>query len=175
MQYDAGEQGPGVVENIGWDKQSATVEGEFFDYVLGDALEAGDFISATLAWDRQTLYLDNGITGVYEPGTDSLLGLPLDNLDLYLMLSDDTLTEQALWSSVSTVDNLEHLFWEIPAAGDYKLRVVFTEDVTFLRGFEATPDFTLAWWAGAGVPEPGAGAVLLVMLGLVRGRVGSRG
>jgi Subtilase family len=171
VQYDAGEQGPGVVESIGWDKQSATVEGEYFDYVLGDALSAGDFISATLAWDRQTLYLDNGMTGVYEPGTDSLLGLPLDNLDLYLMLGDETLTGQALWSSVSEVDNLEHLFWEIPAAGEYKLRVVFTGDVTFLPGFESTPDFTLAWWAGASVPEPASGGVLLVMLGLLGRRV----
>ncbi len=164
-QYDAGEQGPGVVENIGWDKHTATTEGDYFDYLLEDTLQAGDFISATLAWDRQTVYLDNGITGVYEPGTDSLLGLPLDNLDLYLMLNDDTATEQILWSSVSTVDNLEHLFWEIPETADYKLRVVFTEDVTFLPGFEATPDFTLAWWAG--VPEPASGGLMLMMLGFM--------
>jgi Subtilase family len=170
-QYDAGEQGPGAVDNIGWDKQPATVEGEFFDYLLGEALQAGDFISATLAWDRQTLFLDNGITGIYEPGTDGLAGLPLDNLDLYLMLIDDTLTEQALWSSASTVDNLEHLFWQVPAAGDYKLRVVFTQDVTLLPGFEATPDYTLAWWAGVSeVPEPASGAVMLMMLGLAARR-----
>lgn len=168
MQYDAGEQGPGVVENIGWDKNTATTEGEFFDYLLADSLNAGDFISATLAWDRQALYQDNGITGEYETGVDTVLGLPIDNLDLYLMLNDDTLTEQALWSSVSTLDNLEHLFWEIPEAGDYKLRVVFTEDVTFLPGFESTPDFTLAWWAG--VPEPASGALVMVMMCLAVGR-----
>ena len=166
-QYDAGEQGPGAVENIGWDKQAATTQGEFFDYLLEDTLEAGDFISATLAWDRQTLFLDNGVAGVYEPGTDSLLGVALDNLDLYLMLNDDTATEQILWSSVSTVDNLEHLFWEIPETGDYKLRVVFTEDVTFLPGFESTPDYSLAWWTGGVVPEPASGGLMLLMLGLV--------
>lgn len=174
-QYDAGEQGPGAVENIGWDKQAATTEGEYFDYLLGEALDAGDFISATLAWDRQAIYLDNGITGVYEPGVDGVAGLPIDNLDLYLMLNDDTLTEQAIWSSVSTLDNLEHLFWEIPEAGNYKLRVVFTEDVTFLPGFEATPDFTLAWWAGGAVPEPASGALVMVMLGVVGRRCTGRG
>ncbi len=171
QQYDAGEQGPGAVANIGWDTHMAVTEGEFFDYQLGDALGVGDFISATLAWDREVLYLDNGIAGVYEPGVDALAGLPLDNLDLYLMLNDDTATEQALWSSISTVDNLEHLFWEIQQAGSYKLRVVFTEDITFIPGFEATPDYSLAWWAG--VPEPASGGVLGVMLVMI-GRRWSR-
>ncbi len=171
LQYNAGEQGPGEVDNIGWDKQLALTEGEAFDYLLTNPLQAGDFISATLAWDRPILYADNGITGVYEPGTDGFAGLPLDNLDLYLMLNDDTATEQALWSSVSTVDNLEHIFWQVPDAGDYKLRVVFTEDTTFAPGFESTPDFALAWWAGvSGVPEPASGAVFAVMGGCLMWR-----
>lgn len=159
-QYEFGEQGPGVVDNIGWDKQFALTEGESFDYLFTDPLQAGDFISATLAWDRQTVYQDNGVVGVYDQG-DLLGGLSLDNLDLFLMRYDDTATEQAIWSSVSTLDNLEHLFWQVPEAGDYKLRVVFTEDLTAYPGFESTPDFALAWWAG--VPEPASGAVFAVM------------
>jgi subtilase family protein len=162
-QYDSGEQGAGEVENIGWDKGLALTEGESFDYQFADPLQAGDFISATLAWDRPAVYFDNGITGVYEPGVDVFFGPPIDNLDLYLMRHDDTTTEQAVWRSVSTVDNLEHLFWQVPEAGEYKLRVVFTEDTTFFAGFESTPDFALAWWAG--VPEPASGAVLAVMWG----------
>jgi len=165
QQYDAGEQGPGNVASIGWDTNAAATQGEFFDYLLGDALQAGDFISATLAWDRQVVYFDNGIVGTYEPIIDGLAGLPLDNLDLYLMRSTDTLTGQSLLSSISTVDNIEHLFWQLPEDGNYKLRVVFTEDTTLFPGFEGTPDFSLAWWAG--VPEPTSGAVLLVMLGLI--------
>lgn len=166
QQYDAGEQGPGVVENIGWDKHAALTEGDYFDYRFTDPLVAGDFLSATLAWDRQTFFADNGIVGKYEPGVDALIGLPLDNLDLFLLRSDDSATEQALWSSVSELDNLEHLFWQVPESGYYKLRVVFTEDTTLLPGFEGTPDFTLAWWAGvSGVPEPASGGVLLVMGG----------
>lgn len=161
LQYNAGEQGPGDVENIGWDKELALTEGETIDYHLTASLLAGDFISATLAWDRPYFYVDGGITGVYEPALDGAAGLPLDNLDLYLMLNGETDTEQAVWSSVSTVDNLEHLFWQVPTAGDYKLRVVFTEDTTFFPGFESTPDFSLAWWAG--VPEPASGGVLVVM------------
>lgn len=170
-QYDAGEQGPGVVENIGWDKHAAVTEGEYFDYLFTDPLHTGDFISATLAWDRQVFFLDNGITGVYEPGVDALAGLPLDNLDLFLMRSDDTATEQALWSSISELDNLEHLFWQVPDAGHYKLRVVFTEDTTLFPGFEGSPDFSLAWWAGvSGVPEPASGMVLVVMGGFLTRR-----
>lgn len=168
QQYDAGEQGPGVVENIGWDKHAALTEGEYVDYLFADPLQAGDFLSATLAWDRQTFFLDNGITGVYESGVDGLFGLPLDNLDLFLMRSDDTATEQALWSSISELDNLEHLFWQVPDFGYYKLRVVFTQDTTLFTGFEGTPDFSLAWWAGvSGVPEPASGMVLVVMGGLL--------
>ncbi len=165
LQYDAGEQAPGSVPMIGWDKQAATVEGEFFDYLLDQSLLAGDFISATLAWDRQALYVDSGIVGTFEPGTDFFQALPLDNLDLYLMLAGETDTANAVWRSDSLIDNLEHLFFQLPQAGDYKLRVAFTQDLTLFPGFEQTPDFTLAWWAG--VPEPASGAVMLMMFGLI--------
>ncbi len=161
QQYDAGEQGPGDVQNVGWDKHLVLTESEYIDYTFGESLQAGDFLSATLAWTRDVFFADGGVTGSYDPETDGFAGLPLDNLDLYLMHSDDTATEQALWSSVSTVDNLEHLFWQVPLTGDYKLRVVFTEDVTFLPGLENTPEYALAWWAG--VPEPGSGAALALM------------
>ena len=160
-QYDAGEQGPGLVDNIGWDKNLVLTEGEYFDYAFEDSLLTGDFISATLVWDRPVFYFDSGVVGVYEPDADAFAGLPLDNLDLYLMRSDDSLTEQAVWSSISEVDNLEHIFWQIEESGDYKLRVVFTEDTTLFPGVEITPDFALAWWAG--VPEPASGALLLLM------------
>lgn len=168
IQYDAGEQGPGVVTNIGWDKHAALTEGAYVDYTFEEALEAGDFISATLAWDRPVYFADNGVLGDYDSGLDGFAGLPLDNLDLYLMRSGDTETGQALWESISQVDSLEHIFWQAPEAGDYKLRVVFTEDTTFLPGLESTPDFALAWWAG--VPEPASGLLLLVLgvVGLTR-------
>jgi Subtilase family len=162
-QYDAGEQGPGSVQNIGWDRQLASAQGESFDYLFDGALLAGDFISATLAWDRQAPFLDNGIVGVYEPGIDSFIPFLPDNLDLYLMRQSDTDIAQALWSSVSTADTLEHIFWQVPEDGDYMLRVVFTGDI-IVPGFEGTPNYALAWWAG--VPEPGTGAVLLTLMTL---------
>ena len=167
-QYDAGEQGPGAVANIGWDQHAALTEGEYVDYAFDTLLTAGDYISATLVWDRPVFAVDNGEVGVYEPGLDGFFGLPLDNMDLYLMRSDDSLAEEAVWRSISEVDNLEHIFWQIAEPGAYKLRVVLTEDITFAPGFESTPDFSLAWWAG--VPEPASGMLLAAagLLGLLR-------
>ncbi len=165
-QYDAGEQGPGVVSMIGWDKQEAVDQGEFFDYVLEDSLLAGDYVSATLAWDRLLLHFDNGITGVYEPGIDSFFDLALTNLDLFLMPLGETDTANAVWSSTSQVDSIEHLFFQVPQAGDYKFRVSVEES------FPQGPGFAIAWWAG--VPEPTSGGVLVVMLGLIGRRAGRR-
>jgi len=54
-----------------------------------------------------------------------------------------------VWSSVSAVDSVEHIFTQIPATGQYKLRVVYRQQVPD----ELAQDYALAWWA---VPANGA-------------------
>jgi hypothetical protein len=68
----------------------------------------------------------------------------LNNLELYLMPATSTNFMDAISSSISTVQNVEHIFFNIPAAGDYKL-VVFNN---FENGIGDNQNYALAWWFG---------------------------
>jgi hypothetical protein len=68
----------------------------------------------------------------------------LNNLDVYLMKADATNVRRSIWSSVSKVDSIEHIFHQIPETGRYKIRVVYRD-----RTHEANQAYALAWW---GVP-----------------------
>lgn len=156
-QYSAGEQGPGVVEGIGWDFN--TVVGEtFVDYVFGAPLEGGSTLSATLAWFRSVDIAENG-DGVLS-SLDSFTATPLDDLDLTLLLDDAPLA-----ISMSDVDPLEHLYFELPETGNYTLRV--SRD--FVSGSGDDELYALAW-SGVMIPEPGAltGLVAVGLLALRR-------
>lgn len=113
-QYDAGEQGPGSVGSIGWDH--GTILGATDNvYNLDPQLPAGSVLTATLAWNRQVSSSTNDIeTTIYTAS-------PLANLDL--LLYDDANPMSPTASSVSTVDNVEHLFLSVPSGGHYSLAV----------------------------------------------------
>ena len=67
----------------------------------------------------------------------------LNNVDLFLMRAEDDDIADSLWSSESQEDSMEHIFYQIPATGRYKLRVVYRQQVHD----EATQPYALAWWA----------------------------
>ncbi|WP_448564727.1 S8 family serine peptidase [Trichothermofontia sp.] len=137
------------VPAIGWDyRQVAAPESvarasasPFQDYLLTDALKGGSFLAATLVWNRRVELNDANRNGQYDIG-ESFVDQGLNNLDLYLMRAEDTDTAQSLWSSNSIVDSTEHLFFQIPATGRYKLRVLYRGQVN-----EAIQPYALAWWA----------------------------
>jgi hypothetical protein len=54
-----------------------------------------------------------------------------------------TSVNQAITSSISDVDNLEHIFWSIPANGLYEIWVELNDQSMFADAF-----YALAWWAG---------------------------
>jgi hypothetical protein len=57
------------------------------------------------------------------------------------MPADAEETDQSVWSSVSDVDSVEHIFHRIPETGRYKLRVEYRHQAN-----EPTQPFALAWW-----------------------------
>ena len=114
----------------------------FHDYEFEQPLQADSFISATLAWERLVVLKDANDNGLYDLD-DVFEDRGLNNMDLYLMRAEDTDTADSVWSSVSDVDSVEHIFVEIPETGRYKLRVVYRQQVND----ELLQHYALAWWA----------------------------
>ncbi|MBF2035895.1 MAG: S8 family serine peptidase [Leptolyngbyaceae cyanobacterium T60_A2020_046] len=117
------------------------------DYVFEAPLQGGSYLSATLAWDRRVVLQDDNNNGLFDIG-ESFEDRGLNNLDLYLMRVEDDELSQSVWSSVSEVDSVEHLFFRVPTTGRYKLRVVYRQQVTD----DLAQPYALAWWT---VPREG--------------------
>ena len=138
------------VPAIGWDYNTigntigvADKMPAFRDYVFEQPLQAGSFVSVTLAWNRLVELNDTNKNGEFDPD-ETFTDKGLNNLDIYLMKADDRDPKQNIWSSVSRVDSVEHLFHEIPATGRYKIRVVYRDRIN-----EPTQPYAIAWWAVA--------------------------
>jgi hypothetical protein len=145
QQYQAGQQSPqngiGNISAIGWDTNIVEAD-QYQEYVFNDPLLADSFISATLTWDRQVKLNDKNGNGLFDIG-EGFSDEGLNKVELYLMRSQDTDISQNIWSSVSQVDNLQHIFIKIPTTDKYKLRVVFKSDQTN----KSRQRYGLAWWA----------------------------
>jgi hypothetical protein len=164
--------GTATVPLIGWDFGVTLSAGDMNKYVFDTPLKANSFVSITLAWDRKMSLLDNGAdgtpgtgdagegNGIYDSG-ESFSALGLTDMDLYLLPAGATSIAQAIDKSISVVDSVEHIFFQIPQQGSYEF---------WVRQFNSplgTQDYAAAWWA-VGVPEPtglmmfaGGGLVLL--------------
>ncbi len=144
-QYSPGEMSPGDVAATGWDL--ATISGiSSLVYHVG-MLTAGSTFAATLTWNRKVGWTDNGNSVIDSADSFSLLET-LDNLDLTILRDGNVVAR-----SISTVDNLEHLYLAGIIGGDYSIRV------DRLSGGGTDEEFGLAW-AGV-VPEPSAIGLLL--------------
>ena len=145
QQYQAGQQSPNNVSAnisaIGWDTNIVEVD-KYQEYVFSDSLVADSFISATLTWDRQVKLNDKNGNGLFDIG-EGFSNEGFNKVELYLMRSQDTDISQNIWSSVSQIDNLQHIFIKIPVTGKYKLRVVFKSPQANI----VSQRYGLAWWA----------------------------
>ena len=141
QQYQAGQQSSGNIRAIGWDTNIVEVA-KYQDYIFANPLEVDSFISATLTWDRQVKLNDKNGNGLFEIG-ESFTNEGFNKIELYLMRSQDTDISQSVWSSVSQIDNLQHIFIKIPSTGKYKLRVAFKSPLTN----SSSQRYGLAWWA----------------------------
>ncbi|NJR65010.1 MAG: S8 family serine peptidase [Leptolyngbyaceae cyanobacterium CRU_2_3] len=137
-----------AIPAIAWDYNTlgenvpgeAEVTSAYRDYVFERPLQAGSFVAATLVWNRLVDLNDLNGNEEFDLG-ETFINKGLNNLDLYLMPAIATQTQDSIWSSVSQVDSVEHIFHPVPTTGRYKLRVVYRDRVN-----EPTQPYALAWW-----------------------------
>ncbi|MCB9845268.1 MAG: S8 family serine peptidase [Phycisphaeraceae bacterium] len=89
-------------------------------------------------------------------GADTFNFQTLDNLDIFLYRVGDAAPVKR---SISAVDSIEHIVFDVPADGKYRIEVQLTASVS------STAIYGLAW----SVPAPGS-AVLIAMGGLLAAR-----
>jgi hypothetical protein len=146
QQLRGGKHNPGSVPAIGWNWAEHNDPFTPDPYTLPD-LSEGDYVSATLAWNRVLALNTSSENNQYEPG-DTFTGFDLFDLNLYLVRTGEG-PSQAIASSISTVDNVEHIFARIPSNGSYQILVELNEDLAPEFGF-----YGLAWWAGPDMSKP---------------------
>ncbi len=139
----------GDVPLIGWDY--GTIDGANFPinkYALDTPLVAGNFISITLAWDREVEFAnDANMDGNFDVGDTfqdyTNLDDVLTDLDLYLVpAGTNDVGDDDIAISESTVFPVEHIFTEIPFDGDFEIWVFRNEQ------FAPAQDYGIAWWYG---------------------------
>ncbi len=114
-QYLNSEQDPGAVSGVGWDRQEVNHFQSENLYTIDGLVPNGEIFSATLTWNRM-------VTTDVEDIDDVEYTLDhLDNLDLYLYEASNP--SFAVASSISTIDNVEHIYYSVPEDGSYILGV----------------------------------------------------
>jgi hypothetical protein len=121
-QFAAGESAAGVVPAIGWDYGTTNGPNEVSKYIFDKPLIAQSYLSVSLAWDRLVDLSDANTNGLYDVG-ENFMSRSMSNLDLFLLPKGTTDVGQALWSSESTLYNVEHMFFKVPTAGEYEFWV----------------------------------------------------
>ncbi len=148
------------VPAIGWDYHStggASFAG-INRYKIGEELDVDSFISLTLAWDRKVELVNNvGAINHYdyqdasnkddfanytqapfEPQADSVI----NNLVLWLLPAGASTTAEAIASSEFNEGTIQHLFFQIPYAGEFEFWVEQVDNEASLL-----QDYGIAWWA----------------------------
>jgi hypothetical protein len=137
--FKTGEWEVGTVPRIGWDYGSIGLFGSN-DYVFSQPVSG--YVAATLSWDRRIE--KTGDEDSFSSG-DIFFNSSVSDLDIYLLPANTDDLNQAIRSSVSFDENLEHIFFNVPGPpANYKLKVVSVDG--------NDEDYGLAWWAGEVTP-----------------------
>ena len=119
VQYQADQRRPGQVPTAGWDLNTAQ-HSEPGQYAMDVQTGPSSTLTATLTWNRHVARTDRGDPGI--DASDQFLlnhtNDALDDLDLTLLLDG-----QVVAQSISRVDNVEHIRWNVTQSGGYALRV----------------------------------------------------
>jgi hypothetical protein len=149
QQFSSGQQPPKqAVPAIGWNYGSIKSSESYQDYMLDKPLQQGSYVSATLVWNRLVELNDRNKNGEFDLG-ESFRDRGLNQLDIYLMRAEENDVRNNIWSSVSDIDNVQHIFYPVPTAGRYKIRIVFRKQVN-----EAVQPYALAWWSSPTSQKP---------------------
>jgi hypothetical protein len=152
--YAAGEQGPGLVNPVGWDSETVpttAAANSIVDVYTFNVAVAGQF-EATLCWDDA---INNSNPGGGFNGTNTFSRVNLTDLDLYLFsVNGDGSLGQNIDYSTSDIDNVEYLFDNL-APGKYQIDIANAQ--------YAPPSDTTYGLAWSVVPEPSS--VLLLTIG----------
>jgi hypothetical protein len=155
IQLDGGKQNANTgVTPIGWNIETLSA-GSRHDYGLDFAITAGQFLTATLNWDRLITRTDDG-DGIFD-FADTFAPNSLPDLDLKIFYQGNLYAQ-----SIGVLDNFEHLHIPLLHAGsqnDYFIRVDH-----FSGG---ASNYGLSWWVGAAVPEPTTATLLLLMAAML--------
>jgi hypothetical protein len=147
------------VPHIGWDYGQTTGTNDRNVYAFAQPLQAGSYISITVAWDRHVVFQTDtaplnqfNVGDIFQPSaTPSHLpenNDQINDLDLYLLPKGAINTGAAVAQSVSTVDTVDHIFFQIPTTGEYE----FWVDQHDQEAFGANQDYAVAWWYGLAPP-----------------------
>jgi hypothetical protein len=123
----------------GWDYVDAINASDtfFYDFEVGDGFQL-DELSISLNWNLNVTDT-NASPDIFDPVTS------LTNLDMRFFDSSDSFLGTEIDASLSTVDNLEHIYLRNLAAGRYTLQI----------SADGTTDYGLAWRSTiSAVPEP---------------------
>lgn len=129
----------GNVQLNGWDFGRVT-SGLNNDYFLPGNLSNATQLTVTLDW-----FVDRTLTFNSGSGVFNTANISMDNLDLEIwsVVSGSFTTLKA--RSNSTVNNVEHLHYDVSTPGQYGIRVRWTSETYDLIGDLNAEDYGLAW------------------------------
>ncbi len=97
--------------------------------------------------------------GLYAFAAETLTTVGLTDLDVFLLPRGETDLTKRIGASLSSVDSVEHAFFQIPENGFYDILVRQP-----FAGAQATQDYGLAWWGV--VPEPSTLSLTVALFAL---------
>ena len=178
LQHAGGEQDPGEVTAIGWNRDCLASGSH--SYTLNGKASEGEFLTATLAWDRAVDSSDGDqsveASDSYFHHVGGLGFLPDFDLEIREVGgSGTTLVAKSLGAGGAlTGQNVEHLHVPLPNRGTYQVRVILDGS-----GPDCI-DYGLAWWAPQIVAVPSAhpftrAGLALLLVAIAATQLGQRG
>ena len=149
------------VADSGWD-YGAIHLGDTNRYALSGVQTAHQSLTVTLDWLRDRIW-DDSLAG----GTGDYRDVAQADLDLSVWNVSAGGAGILVAQSISRVNTVEHLSFDLLSAGLYELRVGYNRNLFDLTAEEsyAAQDYGISWAVGApvviGVPEPSSWAMLL--------------